>query len=98
MHPRNPPPRAACTKNGGDSAMPKVLNRVLNAKTIATLTKPGTYADGGGLSFRIDDRGYRRWIWRGRVNGKAIVRGGWGVILPSRSQRPGKQLPGFGRT
>ena len=49
MHPRNPPPRAACTKNGGDSAMPKVLNRVLNAKTIATLTKPGTYADGGGL-------------------------------------------------
>ena len=47
------------------SAMPKVLNRVLNAKTIATLTKPGTYADGGGLSFRIDDRGYRRWIWRG---------------------------------
>ena len=80
------------------STMPKVLNRVLDAKTIATLTKPGTYADGGGLSFRIDYRGYRRWIWRGRVNGKAIVRGGWGVILPSRSQRPGKQLPGFGRT
>ena len=55
--------------------MPKVLNRALNAKTIATLTKPGTYADGGGLSFRIDDRGHRRWIWRGWVNGKAIVRG-----------------------
>ena len=55
--------------------MPKVLDRALNAKTIATLTKPGTYADGGGLSLRIDAKGYRRWIWRGQVNGKATVRG-----------------------
>ena len=55
--------------------MPKVLDRALNAKTIATLTNPGTYADGNGLSLRIDDKGYRRWIWRGQVNGKSLVRG-----------------------
>ena len=55
--------------------MPKVLDKALNAKTIAAITKPGTYADGGGLSLRIDAKGYRRWIWRGQVSGKAIVRG-----------------------
>ena len=55
--------------------MPKTLDKALNAKTIATLTKPGTYADGNGLSLRVDGKGYRRWIWRGMVNSKAIVRG-----------------------
>ena len=55
--------------------MPKALDRALDARTIAKLTKPGTYADGGGLSIRIDDKGYRRWIWRGQVNGKSVVRG-----------------------
>ena len=55
--------------------MPKVLEKALNAKAIAKITKPGTYADGGGLGLRVDERGYRRWVWRGQVNGKAIVRG-----------------------
>ena len=55
--------------------MPKTLEKALNAKTIAGLTKAGTYADGGGLALRIDDRGYRRWIWRGQVDGKSVVRG-----------------------
>ena len=55
--------------------MPKTLEKALSAKTIATLTKPGTYADGSGLALRIDDKGFRRWIWRGKVNGKAVVRG-----------------------
>ena len=55
--------------------MPKTLEKALNAKTIATLTKAGTYADGNGLALRLDDKGYRRWIWRGRVNGKSVVRG-----------------------
>ena len=62
-------------KKAGEVSMPKVLDKALNAKTIVTITKPGTYADGGGLSLRIDAKGYRRWIWRGQVSGKAIVRG-----------------------
>ena len=55
--------------------MPKTLEKALTARTISTLTKPGTYADGNGLALRVDDKGYRRWVWRGQVNGKAIVRG-----------------------
>ena len=55
--------------------MPKTLEKALSTKTIATLIKPGTFSDGGGLALRIDDKGYRRWIWRGKVNGKAVVRG-----------------------
>jgi integrase len=55
--------------------MPKTLEKALSAKTLSRLTAPGTYADGNGLSLRIDDKGYRRWIWRGQVNGKSLVRG-----------------------
>jgi hypothetical protein len=55
--------------------MPKTLEKALSTKTITTLTKPGTFSDGGGLALRIDDKGFRRWIWRGKVNGKAVVRG-----------------------
>ena len=78
--------------------MPKVLEKALNAKAIAKITKPGTYADGGGLGLRVDDRGYRRWVWRGQVNGKAIVRvRGLGVIPLSALPKPGKRLDGSGR-
>ena len=55
--------------------MPKTLEKALDARTIAKLTTPGTYADGNGLALRIDGQGYRRWIWRGTASGKAAVRG-----------------------
>lgn len=55
--------------------MPKKLHNALNPKTVAALTVPGTYADGGGLALRVDNRGNRRWIWRGTVDGKAAMRG-----------------------
>lgn len=55
--------------------MPKVLKNALNPKTVNSLSKPGTYADGSGLALKVDDRGNRRWVWRGKVNGKAAMRG-----------------------
>ena len=37
--------------------MPKRLVNALNPKTVASLTKPGSYADGGGLELRVDAKG-----------------------------------------
>jgi Arm DNA-binding domain len=41
----------------------------LSARTVAALSTPGKYGDGGGLSLRIDREGRRRWAfkfaWRG---------------------------------
>ena len=54
--------------------MPKRLHNALNPKQVTTLG-PGTHSDGGGLALRVDDRGNRRWIWRGTRCGKAAVRG-----------------------
>ena len=39
--------------------MPKRLVNALNPKTVASLTKPGSYADGGGLELRVDAKGAR---------------------------------------
>jgi len=42
----------------------------LNARSVATLTKTGRHADGGGLNLAISKNGGRRWTflytWRGR--------------------------------
>ena len=55
--------------------MPKRLHHALNPGTVASLSKPGTYADGDGLALKIDNRLNKRWIWRGTVGGKAVMRG-----------------------
>jgi hypothetical protein len=40
----------------------KKINR-LSARTVATLTKPGRHADGGGLYLLIDKSGAKRWVF-----------------------------------
>jgi integrase len=46
------------------------LNR-LTARAIATATKPGLYADGGGLYLRIGRNGSKSWCLRYMLEGKA---------------------------
>jgi integrase len=38
--------------------------RILNARGVAALVKPGRFADGGGLYLVIAGEGRRRWVWR----------------------------------
>lgn len=38
----------------------------LNTRTLATLTKPGLYADGDGLNLQVSKTGARSWIYRYR--------------------------------
>jgi hypothetical protein len=42
----------------------------LNARSVATLTKRGRYADGGGLYLSITPNGGRRWVFLFKRNGK----------------------------
>lgn len=55
--------------------MPKRLHNALNPKTVATLSKPGLYADGNGLALKVDANGNRRWIQRLSIEGKMTMRG-----------------------
>lgn len=55
--------------------MPKLLKNALTARGVQTLAKPGTYADGGGLSLVVKPSGAKSWVLRVNVNGKAIMRG-----------------------
>ena len=55
--------------------MPKRRHNGLDPKAVVSLAAPGTYADGNGLTLKIDNKGNRRWIWRGTVSGKAAMRG-----------------------
>jgi hypothetical protein len=45
------------------------INR-LNARAVATLTKYGRHADGGGLYLSISPNGGRRWVFLFRWHGK----------------------------
>jgi integrase len=47
----------------------KKINR-LTARTVATLTKPGRHADGGGLYLKIDKGGAKRWTFMFERAGK----------------------------
>ena len=55
--------------------MPKKFHNALNPKTVATLSRPGLYADGGGLALKIDRRGNRCWVVRLKVEGRMTTRG-----------------------
>lgn len=56
-------------KLGQGSAMARKINR-LNARQVATLTKRGRHADGGGLYLSISPNGGRRWVFLFRWHGK----------------------------
>jgi integrase len=45
-----------------DKAMARKINR-LNARAVATITKHGRHADGGGLYLSISPNGGRRWVF-----------------------------------
>ena len=50
--------------------MPAVKERALTAAKIRTIKEPGAYADGNGLTLRVDAGGKKRWYQRITVNGK----------------------------
>ena len=54
--------------------MPKTRSNGLSAAGIKAISKPGLYGDGGGLYLKIDGQS-RRWVFRGRLDKKAIARG-----------------------
>src|SRR6478672_9563768 len=49
--------------------MARKINR-LNARAVATVTKRGRHADGGGLYLSISPNGGRRWVFLYRWHGK----------------------------
>jgi hypothetical protein len=49
--------------------MVKKINR-LSARAVATLTRPGRHADGGGLYLKVDKSGARRWVFMYERGGK----------------------------
>jgi len=49
--------------------MARKINR-LNARAVATITKQGRHADGGGLYLSISSNGGRRWVFLYRWHGK----------------------------
>ena len=49
--------------------MARKINR-LNARAVATITKHGRHADGGGLYLSISPNGGRRWVFLYRWHGK----------------------------
>ena len=55
--------------------MPKTLRNALTAARIATLTRPGRYADGNGLAIQVDPQGNKSWVVRLRMNGRETMRG-----------------------
>lgn len=68
---------------GGQKSLVRKLN-LLAARTVATLTKPGRHADGGGLYLTIDKAGKKRWtfMWvRGGKQREAGLGGFPGVSL-----------------
>jgi integrase len=52
-----------------DETMARKINR-LNARAVATITKHGRHADGGGLYLSMSPNGGRRWVFLYRWHGK----------------------------
>ena len=55
--------------------IPKRLHNALNPKNVSALSTAGIYSDGGGLALKVDPKLNKRWILRGTVIVKAVVRG-----------------------
>ena len=62
--------------------MPALKHNALTVAKVRTLTKPGAYTDGNGLTLRVDARGGKRWIQRVSIDGKQrnIGLGGWPTV------------------
>lgn len=50
--------------------MARSINR-LNARQVATIDKPGRYADGGNLYLQVSSFGTKAWLFRFTIDGKA---------------------------
>ena len=55
--------------------MPKKKTNALSAAWCKSVQTPGTFGDGNHLYLKVDDGGAKRWVFRGRLNGKPIARG-----------------------
>ncbi len=62
--------------------MPRQINR-LSARAVATLTKPGRHADGGGLYLSVSNDGARRWVFLYSYAGKRRELGLGGATVVS---------------
>src|SRR5947208_3568394 len=74
-------------------AMARKINR-LNARAVATITKHGRHADGGGLYLSISPNGGRRWVFLFRASppkSGLVRRATW--RSPARASWPGKHVP-----
>lgn len=54
--------------------MAKTLN-ILTARQVASITKPGRYADGGNLFLSVRESGARSWVFRSKTGGIVTERG-----------------------
>ena len=50
--------------------MPRTLHRELTEAQVKTLSEPGRYSDGGGLTLRVARDASKAWYLRYRVNGE----------------------------
>ena len=50
--------------------MPATKTNVLSAAFVKKVAAPGTYADGLGLTLRVDDKGNKKWVQRITIDGK----------------------------
>src|SRR5512132_2467128 len=74
----------------------EVLREVgrLKARTVETRTKPGYYADGGGLYLKVSGGAGRSWVFRYRVAGRLREMGlGSAYHRPRRCTAGGGGLP-----
>jgi integrase len=58
----------------------------LTAVSVRNTRRPGRYADGNGLYLVVDPSGAKRWIWRGRIQGKRCDLGLGGVQIVSLAE------------
>jgi len=75
--------------------MARELNR-LSPRTIATKTKSGYYADGGGLYLQISATGSKSWIFRYTLNGKSreMGLGSLMVVNPTEARQKAQEARG----
>ena len=50
--------------------MPATKTNALSAAFVKKVAAPGTYADGLGLTLRVDDKGNKKWVQRITIDGK----------------------------
>lgn len=65
--------------------MVREINK-LNARSVATISKPGRHSDGGGLYLIVDPSGARRWLFMFRWQGKLKEMGLGGINAVSLAE------------